>query len=158
MVLLRIAFLAPGAGVTDLAGTQLSSLLETLPGIARVLRSPVADAFIGVIRAATGQGAFNVADAEEILRYAVRRNLVAAEESERVLAEAHAGMVQQAAAAKANAKLVKAAEVAKAKLQNTKKAAPVKKATKPTKSVKHPAKHPAKKPVKPSRKKPVNKK
>jgi hypothetical protein len=140
--------------VTDLAGTQLSSLLETLPGIARVLRSPVADAFIGVIRAATGQGAFNVADAEEILRYAVRRNLVAAEESERVLAEAHAGMVQQAAAAKANAKLVKAAEVAKAKLHNTKKTAPVKKATKPAKS----AKHPAKKPVKPSRKKPANKK
>jgi hypothetical protein len=140
--------------VTDLAGTQLSSLLETLPGIARVLRSPVADAFIGVIRAATGQGPFNVADAEEILRYAVRRNLVAAEESERVLAEAHAGMVQQAAAAKANAKLVKAAEVAKAKLQNTKKAAPVKKATKSTKT----AKHPARKPVKPSLKKPANKK
>ena len=140
--------------MTDLAGTQLSSLLETLPGIARVLRSPVADAFIGVIRAATGQGAFNVADAEEILRYAVRRNLVAAEESERVLAEAHAGMVQQAVAAKANAKLVKAAEVAKAKLHNTKKAAPVRKATKPTKF----AKHRAKKPVKPSRKKPANKK
>jgi len=140
--------------VTDLAGTQLSSLLETLPGIARVLRSPVADAFIGVIRAATGQGAFNVTDAEEILRYAVRRNLMLAEESERVLAEARAGMVQQAAAAKANAKLVKAAAVAKAKLHNTKKAAAVKPAAKRTNS----AKHPAKKPVKPAPKKPAHKK
>ena len=140
--------------MTDLAGTQLSSLLETLPGIARVLRSPVADAFIGVIRAATGQGAFNVTDAEEILRYAVRRNLMLAEESERVLAEARAGMVQQAAAAKANAKLVKAAAVAKAKLHNTKKAAAVKPAAKRTNS----AKHPAKKPVKPAPKKPAHKK
>ena len=140
--------------MTDLAGTQLSSLLETLPGIARVLRSPVADAFIGVIRAATGQGAFNVTDAEEILRYAVRRNLMLAEESERVLAEARAGMVQQAAAAKANAKLVKAAAVAKAKLHNTKMAAAVKPAAKRTNS----AKHPAKKPVKPAPKKPAHKK
>ena len=140
--------------MTDLAGTQLSSLLETLPGIARVLRSPVADAFIGVIRAATGQGAFNVTDAEEILRYAVRRNLMLAEESERVLAEARAGVVQQAAAAKANAKLVKAAAVAKAKLHNTKKAASVKPAAKRANS----AKHPAKKPVKPAPKKPAHKK
>ena len=127
--------------MTDLAGTQLSSLLETLPGIARVLRSPVADAFIGVIRAATGQGAFNVTDAEEILRYAVRRNLMLAEESERVLAEARAGVVQQAAAAKA-------------KLHNTKKAASSKPAAKSAKS----AKHPAKKPVKPAPKKPAHKK
>ena len=140
--------------MTDLAGTQLSSLLETLPGIARVLRSPVADAFIGVIRAATGQGAFNVTDAEEILRYAVRRNLMLAEESERVLAEARAGVVQQAAAAKANAKLVKAAAVAKAKLHNTKKAASSKPAAKSAKSTKHPAK----KPVKPAPKKPAHKK
>ena len=140
--------------MTDLAGTQLSSLLETLPGIARVLRSPVADAFIGVIRAATGQGAFSVTDAEEILRYAVRRNLMLAEESERVLAEARAGMVQQAAAAKANAKLVKAAAVAKAKLHNTKKAAAVKPAAKRA----NPAKHSAKKPVKPVTKKPAHKK
>jgi hypothetical protein len=114
----------------------------------------VADAFINVIRAATGQGAFNVADAEEILRYAVRRNLMLAEESERVLAEARAGVVQQAAAAKANAKLVKAAAVAKAKLHNTKKAASAKPATKSAKS----AKHPAKKPVRPAPKKPAHKK
>ena len=37
--------------MTDLAGTQLSNLLETLPGIAKVLRSPVADAIVS-----SGQG------------------------------------------------------------------------------------------------------
>jgi hypothetical protein len=73
--------------VTDLAGTQLSSLLETLPGIANVLRSPVADAMVNLVRAASGQGPFSFADAEELLRYAMRRNLISVEESERVLAE-----------------------------------------------------------------------
>lgn len=73
--------------MTDLAGTQLSSLLETLPGIATVLRSPVADAMVGLVRAASGQGSFSFADVEELMRYAVRRNLIPADESERVLAE-----------------------------------------------------------------------
>lgn len=75
------------APVTELAGTQLSSLLETLPGIAKVLRSPVADAMVNLVKAASGQASFNLADAEELMRYAIRRNLIAAEESERVLAE-----------------------------------------------------------------------
>ena len=75
------------APVTELAGTQLSSLLETLPGIAKVLRSPVADAMVNLVKAASGQASFNLADAEELMRYAIRRNLIAADESERVLAE-----------------------------------------------------------------------
>jgi hypothetical protein len=87
--------------VTDLAGTQISNLLETLPGIAQVLRSPVADAFVGMIRAATGEAPFNFADADEILKYAVRRNLMAVEESERILAEARQAATAQAAAARA---------------------------------------------------------
>src|SRR4026209_610175 len=62
--------------------------MEVLPGIAQVLRSPVADAIVNLIRAACRVREFDVADAEEMLRYAVRRNLMAAEESERVLAEA----------------------------------------------------------------------
>ena len=37
---------------TELGSTQISTLLETLPGIANVLRSPVADALVNVIRAA----------------------------------------------------------------------------------------------------------
>lgn len=73
--------------MTELAGTQLSSLLETLPGIATVLRSPVADAMVNLIKSGSGQAAFNLADAEELLRYAIRRNLISADESDRVLAE-----------------------------------------------------------------------
>ena len=32
--------------MTELGGTQISSLMEVLPGIAQVLRSPVADAIV----------------------------------------------------------------------------------------------------------------
>ena len=71
-----------------MGGTQISSLMEVLPGIAQVLRSPVADAIVNLIRAACRVREFDLADAEEMLRYAVRRNLMGADESERVLAEA----------------------------------------------------------------------
>ncbi len=74
--------------VTELGGTQISSLMEVLPGIAQVLRSPVADAIVNLIRAACRVREFDLADAEEMLKYAVRRNLMGAEESERVMAEA----------------------------------------------------------------------
>src|SRR2546422_9607647 len=72
----------------ELGGSQLSSLLEALPGIASVLRSPVADALVKAIRAAAGIGEFAVEDAEELVRYAVRRGLVGQEEGDRVLAAA----------------------------------------------------------------------
>jgi hypothetical protein len=75
---------------TELGGTQISSLMEVLPGIAKVLRSPVADAIVNLIRAACRVREFDLADADEILKFAVRRNLMAQEESERVLAEARA--------------------------------------------------------------------
>jgi hypothetical protein len=70
-----------------LGGSQISTLLETLPGIANVLRSPVADALLNVIRAAAGLSEFAVSDAEELIRYAVRRGLVGAEEGERALTD-----------------------------------------------------------------------
>lgn len=76
--------------VSELGGSQISTLLETLPGIANVLRSPVADALGSVIRAAARVGEFNVADAEELVRYATRRGLLGMEEGERILAEVHA--------------------------------------------------------------------
>ncbi len=72
---------------TELGGMQVTSLMEALPGIASVLRNPVADAFVGLIRAGARLGDFKVADAEEILRYAVRRTLMTQDETERVLAE-----------------------------------------------------------------------
>lgn len=78
--------------MTDLAGTQLSNLLETLPGIAKVLRSPVADAIVALTKAASGQAPFNAADVEELMKFAVRRNLMTTEESDRVLLEAKQAM------------------------------------------------------------------
>ena len=78
--------------MTDLAGTQLSNLLETLPGIAKVLRSPVADAIVSLVKAASGQGTFNPADVDELLKFAVRRNLMAADEADRILLEAKQAM------------------------------------------------------------------
>ena len=73
----------------ELGGSQISSLLETLPGIASVLRSPVADALIKAIRGAVGLGEFGADDAEELVRYAVRRGLIGADEGDRVLSEVH---------------------------------------------------------------------
>src|SRR2546425_12416970 len=60
----------------ELGGSQISSLLESLPGIASVLRSPVADALVKAIRAGAGIGEFVLEDAEELVRYAVRRGPV----------------------------------------------------------------------------------
>src|SRR5437870_12463971 len=71
----------------ELGGSQLSSLLEALPGIASVLRSPVADALVKAIRAAAGVGDFSAEDAEELVRYAVRRGLIGPDEGDRVLGE-----------------------------------------------------------------------
>jgi hypothetical protein len=71
----------------ELGGSQISSLLEALPGIASVLRSPVADALVKAIRAAAGIGEFEIDDAEELVRYAVRRGLIGPDEGDRVLAD-----------------------------------------------------------------------
>ena len=71
----------------ELGGSQISTLLETLPGIASVLRSPVADALVHAIKAASGIGEFELEDAEELIRYAVRRGLIGADEGDRVMAE-----------------------------------------------------------------------
>jgi len=76
------------AMAAELGGSQISSLLEALPGIASVLRSPVADALVRAIKGAAGIGEFTAEDAEELIRYAVRRGLIGADEGERVLAEA----------------------------------------------------------------------
>jgi uncharacterized protein YifE (UPF0438 family) len=111
--------------VSELGGSQISTLLETLPGIANVLRSPVADALGSVIRAAARVGEFNIADAEELVRYATRRGLLGMEEGERILAEVHAAEQKrldraadrersQRAKAKAKAKSVKRIRPAKA--------------------------------------------
>jgi len=75
--------------VSELGGTQISTLLEALPGIANVLRSPVADALGNVIRAAARLAEFQVEDAEELIRYATRRGLLGQDEGDRLLADVH---------------------------------------------------------------------
>ncbi len=84
----------------ELGGSQISSLLEALPGIASVLRSPVADALVKAIRAAVGIGEFSAEDAEELVRYAVRRGLIGPDEGDRVLAEVQAALKAKRKAAR----------------------------------------------------------
>ncbi len=84
------------AVATELSSGAISSILESVPGIAHVLRSPVADAMVNLSRAAAGVGPFHIQDARELIRYAVRRGLIGSDEGDRVTAE-----VEGAAAAKA---------------------------------------------------------
>lgn len=118
--------------VSELGGSQISTLLETLPGIANVLRSPVADALGSVIRAAARVGEFNVADADELVRYATRRGLLGMEEGERILAEVHAAEQKRLDKALDRERSQKAK--ARAKTKSVKRMKPtkaVKKAVKP---------------------------
>ena len=69
----------------ELGGSQISQLLETVPGIRSVLRSPVADAIVNTIRAAADLEEFEPADARELVQYAVRRGLISGDEGDRVL-------------------------------------------------------------------------
>ena len=84
----------------DLGGSQISALLESVPGIRNVLRSPVADALVNMIRAATGLRPFAFPDAEELIQYAVRRGLINESEGEQVLEEVKAAGAASARAAK----------------------------------------------------------
>jgi polyhydroxyalkanoate synthesis regulator phasin len=92
---------------SELGGSQISTLLEALPGIANVLRSPVADALLNVIRAGARIAEFQVADADELVKYAVRRGLVGAEEGDRVLQEIHEANQRRAEKAEARGRMVK---------------------------------------------------
>ena len=76
--------------VSELGGAQISTLLESLPGIANVLRSPVADALVSVIRAGARLSEFDIADADELIKYGSRRGLLAEEEGERLMADLQA--------------------------------------------------------------------
>ncbi|MEJ2236702.1 MAG: hypothetical protein P8X82_00260 [Gemmatimonadales bacterium] len=74
----------------ELGGTQLSSLLESVPGLASVLRSPVADAIVNMIRAGAGLGDFRPQDAKELVQYATRRGLIPSTEGAELLVEVEA--------------------------------------------------------------------
>jgi hypothetical protein len=84
------------AVATELSSGAISSILESVPGIAHVLRSPVADAMVNLSRAAAGVGPFRIQDARELIKYAVRRGLIGSDEGDRV-----SGEIEGAAAVKA---------------------------------------------------------
>ena len=71
----------------ELGGSQISALLESVPGIARVLRSPVADAIVNMIRAGADLEPFNRTDADELLQFAIRRGLISTVEADQVQGE-----------------------------------------------------------------------
>lgn len=75
------------AVTTELSSGAISSILEAVPGIATVLRSPVADAIVNLSRAGAGLTPFDPRDAHELIRYAVRRGLIRSDEGDRVAAE-----------------------------------------------------------------------
>ncbi len=108
----------------QLGGQQISALLESLPGIASVLRSPVADAIVSTIRAGVGLGEFSEGDANELIQFAVRRGLVGSEEGEQLLAEVEDACKN--ARAKARAKKIKKATVTAKAKRGVKKKAKVK--------------------------------
>jgi hypothetical protein len=124
-----------------LGGQQISALLESLPGIASVLRSPVADAIVGLTRAGAGLGEFRIADANELAQFAVRRGLLGSDEAEELLTEVREAEKKGGArrakktAKKAPAKSVAARKKTTAKKKSAKKAAarPAAKKTKATK-------------------------
>ncbi len=118
--------------VSELGGSQISTLLETLPGIANVLRSPVADALGNVIRAGARLAEFNSQDADELVRYATRRGLLGQDEGDRLLAEVHAAEQRRADKAADRER----AQKAKARTKG--------KTLRPVKAVKKMAKKPAK--------------
>lgn len=103
--------------MTELGGSQITSLLETLPGIAQVLRSPVADAIVNLIRAGARMQEFQVKDADELVNFAIRRGLLGQSEGDRVLAEARAAAErrQEKAAERAAGRAAKAPSRAAAK-------------------------------------------
>ena len=116
----------------DLGKSQLSSLLETVPGLASVLRSPVADAIVNMVRAGAGFRDFDIHDAEELVQYATRRGLIPSAEGTELLEEVKAASRKRRATTKG------------AKKKAAKKAAPKKPAAKKSVAAKKPAKKTAK--------------
>jgi len=82
---------------TELSSTTITNILEAVPGIATVLRSPVADAIVNLSRAAAGLAPFEKKDAHELIRYAVRRGLIRSDEGDRVAAEVDGVKVERPA-------------------------------------------------------------
>ena len=72
---------------TELTSTTITNILEAVPGIKTVLRSPAADAMVNLTRAAAGVAPFDIKDARELMRFAFRRGLINNEEHDKVLGD-----------------------------------------------------------------------
>jgi hypothetical protein len=107
-----------------LAGPQITALLESVPGIASVLRSPVADALVNMIRAGARVGEFRPEDAQELVLYATRRGLIGSDEGERVLFDIRGAMRRSATAAASAAPKVTRRSVAKPRRAAARKGKP----------------------------------
>jgi polyhydroxyalkanoate synthesis regulator phasin len=124
----------------ELGGSQISALLESVPGIRSVLRSPVADALVQMIRAGAGFEPFRLDAAKELIQYAVRRGLISVDESEELLVDVTAvarkrrGRVK--AGAKQPARTAKTKKVARKKAKHAPKKASRPKAAKKKKGKK----------------------
>ena len=134
----------------ELGGSQISALLESVPGIARVLRSPVADAIVNMIRAGAGLEPFQRAAADELIEYAVRRGLINSVEGDQLTAEleglgARKRSPKPAAKKKPAKKAVKAKSTAHPRLKKTAAKSASKATKKKTSTKKAPKKKPAKK-------------
>jgi len=108
----------------ELGGPQISALLESVPGIVNVLRSPVADALVGMIRAGADIEPFRLDGAKELVQYAVRRGLINSAEGEGLLGEVSTAMAEQARSKRAAARGKSAAKkrpAARAKSKQTPK-------------------------------------
>ena len=118
----------------DLGKSQLSSLLETVPGLASVLRSPVADAIVNMVRAGAGLRDFDISDAKELVQYATRRGLIPSAEGTRLLEEVKgAGKKGRAKPKVAKKKAAKTKVAKKAPVKKTVKKPPAKKTDKKAK-------------------------
>jgi transposase len=127
----------------DLGKSQLSSLLETVPGLASVLRSPVADAIVNMVRAGAGLRDFDINDAKELVQYATRRGLIPSAEGSLLLEEVK-GIAKKG---QAKSKRAKKKTVKKTAAKKTTKKTAAKKTTKKT-AAKKTTKKTAKKTVK----------
>jgi hypothetical protein len=124
----------------ELGGSQISALLESVPGIRSVLRSPVADALVQMIRAGAGLDAFRMDSAAELVQYSVRRGLISGDEGDELMAEVTAVAGRRRGRSKPAAKK------------------PARKAKPAKKTAKKPSKKPVKKPAKKAAKRPAAKK
>ncbi|UCF40053.1 MAG: hypothetical protein JSW43_09955 [Gemmatimonadota bacterium] len=107
----------------ELGGSQISALLEAVPGIRSVLRSPVADALVHMIRAGAGLEDFRLDQAQELVQYSVRRGLISADEGDELMLEVSATARGKRAGKRRQAAPARKRPAGKA----TKKAAPARK-------------------------------